>query len=73
MSNAGASVYVVDDDSSVREAVEGLIRSAGYRAETFASAREFLARPLADVPSCLLLDVQLPGFSGLDLDRKSVV
>ena len=70
MSNAGASVYVVDDDSSVREAVEGLIRSAGYRAETFASAREFLGRPLADIPSCLLLDVQLPGFSGLDLQRE---
>ena len=70
MSNAGASVYVVDDDASIREAVEGLIRSAGYRAETFASAREFLARPLADIPSCLLLDVQLPGFSGLDLQRE---
>jgi FixJ family two-component response regulator/nitrogen-specific signal transduction histidine kinase len=70
MSNAGASVYVVDDDASVREAVESLIRSAGLKVETFASAREFLASSRADVPSCLLLDVELPGLSGLDLQRE---
>src|SRR5215510_8037474 len=58
-----AKVYVVDDDASVREAVGSLIRSAGLRVETFASAQEFLASPRADVPSCLVLDVQLPGLS----------
>jgi FixJ family two-component response regulator len=61
---------VVDDDVSVREALRDLIRSAGFRVETFASAREFLARPLTDVPSCLVLDVRLPGLSGLDLQKR---
>jgi len=65
-----AIVFVVDDDVSVREGLEGLIRSAGLRAETFASAQEFLARPLADLPSCLVLDVRLPGLSGLDLQKR---
>jgi FixJ family two-component response regulator len=65
-----AIVLVVDDDVSVREALRSLIRSAGFRIETFASAREFLARPLTDVPSCLVLDVQLPGLSGLDLQKR---
>jgi len=65
-----AIVFVVDDDVSVREALEGLIRSAGLRAETFASAQEFLARPRADLPSCLVLDVRLPGLSGLDLQKR---
>ena len=63
-------VLVVDDDVSVREALGSLIRSAGLRVETFASAQEFLARPRADVPSCLVLDVQLPGLSGLDLQKR---
>ena len=65
-----AIVFVVDDDLSVREALEGLIRSAGLGVETFASAREFLARPRADLPSCLVLDVRLPGLSGLDLQKR---
>jgi FixJ family two-component response regulator len=65
-----AIVFVVDDDLSVREALEGLIRSAGLRVETFASAQEFLARPRADLPSCLVLDVRLPGLSGLDLQMR---
>jgi FixJ family two-component response regulator len=65
-----AIVFVVDDDVSVREALEGLTRSAGLRVETFASAREFLARPRADLPSCLVLDVRLPGLSGLDLQKR---
>jgi FixJ family two-component response regulator len=65
-----AIVFVVDDDVSVREGLEGLIRSAGLRAETYASAQEFLARPLADLPSCLVLDVRLPGLSGLDLQKR---
>src|SRR2546426_4285679 len=70
MSQSGPSIYVVDDDVSVREAVGGLVRSVGLRAETFSSAREFLAKPRAEVPSCLVLDVQLPGMSGLDLQRE---
>jgi FixJ family two-component response regulator len=65
-----AIVFVVDDDVSVREALEGLIRSAGLRVETFASAREFLARQRADLPGCLVLDVRLPGLSGLDLQKR---
>jgi FixJ family two-component response regulator len=65
-----AIVFVVDDDVSVREALGSLIRSAGLRVETFASAREFLARPRADLPSCLVLDVRLPGLSGLDLQKR---
>ena len=63
-------VFVVDDDSSVRESLKNLIRSAGLSVQTFASAKEFLASPLPDVPSCLVLDVQLPGLSGLDLQQE---
>jgi FixJ family two-component response regulator len=63
-------VFVVDDDVSVRESLRGLIRSAGWRVETFASAQEFLARPNEAAPSCLVLDVRLPGLSGLDLQRR---
>jgi signal transduction histidine kinase len=70
MSDSGIPVYVVDDDASVREAVGGLISSAGLRAETFASAQEFLAGTRAEVPSCLVLDVELPGLSGLDLQQE---
>jgi len=63
-------VFVVDDDLSVREGLGSLIRSAGLRVETFASAQEFLASPRAEVPSCLVLDVRLPGLSGLDLQKR---
>jgi signal transduction histidine kinase len=70
MHNTGAAVYVVDDDASVREAVGGLIRSAGLRAESFSSAQEFLAGARAEVPGCLVLDVELPGLSGLDLQQE---
>jgi FixJ family two-component response regulator len=70
MAEAKAIVFVVDDDASVREGLGSLIRSAGLRVETFASAQEFLARPRADVPSCLVLDVRLPGLSGLDLQKR---
>jgi DNA-binding NtrC family response regulator len=63
-------VYVVDDDPSAREGVAGLIRSAGLMARTFASAQEFLATPRPEVSSCLVLDVNLPGLSGLDLQRE---
>jgi FixJ family two-component response regulator len=65
-----AIVFVVDDDLSVCEALESLIRSAGLRVETFASAQEFLDRPQVDLPSCLVLDVRLPGLSGLDLQKR---
>ena len=65
-----AIVFVVDDDASVREALGSLIRSAGLTVQTFESALEFLARPRPDVPSCLVLDVRLPGLSGLDLQKR---
>jgi DNA-binding NtrC family response regulator len=70
MSDRGAPIYLVDDDVSVRESVGSLIRSAGFRAETFASAQECWAGLQAGVPSCLVLDVQLPGLSGLDLQEQ---
>ena len=63
-------VFVVEDDPSVREALAGLIRSAGWNVEVYVSAQEFLARPRADAPSCLVLDVGLPGLSGLDLQSR---
>ena len=69
MTTPAIPVYVVDDDASVRDAVARLVRSAGWTVETFASAQEFLASPWAHVPSCLVLDVQLPGLSGLDLQQ----
>ena len=70
MTKTSPLIYVVDDDASVREALSSLIRSVGWRVEAFASAQEFLARPQADAPSCLVLDVQLPGLSGLDLQQE---
>src|SRR2546428_1020923 len=63
-------VFVVDDDVSVRESLELLIRCAGWQAETFASAQEFLARPRVLAPSCLVLDVGLPDLNGLDLQKR---
>jgi len=63
-------VFVVDDDASVRDALKSLIRSVGLRVELFGSAREFLQRGRPDVPSCLVLDVRLPGIGGLDLQRQ---
>jgi FixJ family two-component response regulator len=63
-------VFVVDDDLSVREGLEGLVRSAGWRVETFHSASEFLRREVPDGPACLVLDVRLPGLSGMDLQRE---
>jgi FixJ family two-component response regulator len=65
-------VFVVDDDISVRESLEGLVRTAGWQPETFASAQDFLARPRRLTPSCLVLDVTLPGLSGLDLQQRIV-
>ena len=63
-------VFVVDDDVSVRESLELLIGTAGWRAETFASAKDFLSRPRATVPCCLVLDVRIPGLNGLDLQQQ---
>ncbi len=69
MLHATPIVFVVDDDVSVRESLELLIRCEGWQPETFASAQEFLACPRAVVPSCLVLDVSLPGLNGLDLQK----
>ena len=63
-------VFVVDDDVSVRESLELLIKSAGWQPELFASAQEFLSRPRATVPCCLVLDVTLPGLDGLELQKQ---
>ena len=63
-------IAIVDDDPSAREGLESLIQSAGWRVESFASAQEFLNRPGAEAPSCLVLDLQLPGLSGLDLQKR---
>ena len=63
-------VFIVDDDLSVRRTTERLIRSAGFKALTFTSAREFLANPRPEGPACLVLDVRMPGLSGMDLQRE---
>ena len=70
MPDAKPIVFVVDDDISVRESLDSLIRSEGWRPETFASAQEFLARPRNLVPSCLVLDLSLPGLSGLEVQKR---
>ena len=69
----GPIVFVVDDDISVRESLELLIRCEGWQPETFASAQEFLTRPRALVPSCLVLDFSLPGLNGLELQKRIAV
>jgi FixJ family two-component response regulator len=66
-------VFVVDDDISIRESLELLIRTEGWHPETFASAQEFLARPRVFVPTCLVLDVSLPGLNGLDLQKRVAI
>jgi DNA-binding NtrC family response regulator len=70
MSEKDALVFIVDDDRHTRESLSNLIRSAGLSAQTFSSAQEFLAAERPKAPSCLLLDVQLPGLSGLDLQQE---
>jgi len=70
--DAEPTVFVVDDDPSVRRATERLVRSMGFSVQTFASAKEFTERARIDGPSCLVLDVHLPGVSGLDLQRQLV-
>jgi FixJ family two-component response regulator len=70
MSHTTPIVFVVDDDISVRESLEALIRCEGWQPETFASAREFLSHPRVLSPSCLVLDVNLPDLNGLDLQKR---
>jgi FixJ family two-component response regulator len=70
MPDVTSVVFVVNDDVSVRESLELLIRSAGWRAETFESGQDFLSRPRISVPCCLLLDVTLPGLNGLELQQQ---
>jgi FixJ family two-component response regulator len=70
MADVTPIVYVVDDDVSVRESLELLIEHAGWRSELFASAQDFLSRPRAAVPGCLVLDVALPGLNGLELQER---
>jgi FixJ family two-component response regulator len=70
MPDVSAIVFVVDDDISVRESLELLIKNAGWKPETFASPDEFLSRPRVTVPCCLVLDVSLPGLNGLELQQQ---
>lgn len=70
MPETDSTVYVVDDDSAVRKALDSLIRSIGLKARTFASADEFLRADLRGAPSCVILDVRMPGLSGLDLQNE---
>jgi FixJ family two-component response regulator len=69
-STDGATVFVIDDDDLVRAAIQGMLKSVGLKAETFGSPQEFLCRQRPDGPSCLILDVELPGMSGLDFQRE---
>src|SRR6516165_6218100 len=73
MPTAPSIVFIVDDDISVRESLELLVQSEGWQPKTFASAREFLACPHAVVPSCLVLDLSLPGLNGLELQKRVAV
>src|SRR5262250_1735752 len=73
VSNCAPIVFVVDDDISIRESLDQLICAEGWQAETFGSPQEFLARPRPIVPSCLVLDVSLPGFNALDLQKRIAV
>src|SRR4029077_921971 len=71
MTPAGApTVFVIDDDDGVRASIQGLLKSVGLRCESFSSAEEFLRRNRPDGPSCLVLDVSLPGVNGLDFQRQ---
>ena len=70
MSETDGVVFVVDGDAPLRESLKNLIRSVGLRVEVFTSAQEFLRGKRPDVPGCLVLDVRLPGLSGLDLQKR---
>ena len=71
MTETEAVVFIVDDDAPMRQSLKNLLRSIGLRAELFASAQEFLQSKRPDLPGCLVLDVRLPGLSGLDLQRRT--
>ncbi len=73
MSQTSPIVYVIDDDISIRESLELLIQHEGLRVETFTTALDFLSRPRAVVPSCLVLDISLPGLNGLDFQKQVVL
>jgi len=73
MSHVASIVFVVDDDISVRESLELLIRSEGWQPETFSSAQHFLSHPRTPVPSCLVLDISMPGLNGLELQKRVAV
>src|SRR6516165_2429252 len=73
MLQASPIVFVVDDDISIRESLEALLRKADCCVETFVSAHEFLARGPVSVPNCLILDIALPGLNGLDLQKQVAV
>jgi len=66
---ADPAVFVIDDDELVRAAIQGMLKSVGLRSQTFATPQEFLRSKRADGPSCLVLDVRLPGVNGLDFQR----
>jgi FixJ family two-component response regulator len=70
MFRSAATVFVIDDDEEVRASIQGLLKSAGIQSESFGTAEEFLRNKEPDGPSCLVLDVSLPGVSGLELQRK---
>jgi FixJ family two-component response regulator len=70
VSAEASTVFIIDDDASIRNSIQGLLRSVGLRSESFASAQDFLYSSGADGPSCLVLDVRLPGVNGLDFQRK---
>ena len=70
MSTAAPTVFVIDDDALVRAAIQGMLKSVGLRSETFATPKEFLSSKRPDGPSCLVLDVRLPGINGLDFQRE---
>jgi FixJ family two-component response regulator len=70
MKEPDPTVFVIDDDAMIREGIKSLIKSVGLRVETFASADEFMLAKRPDVPACLVLDVRMPGVSGLDLQRR---
>ena len=72
MLSASSVVFIVDDDVSVRESLESMVREAGWNPKTYSTAQEFLDRQKESVPSCLVLDVSLPGLSGLELQKQIV-
>ena len=69
MTEAAATVFIVDDDPSIRRSLERLVRAGGYRVQTFVSARQFLERADVETPDCVVVDVRMPGQSGLDLQQ----